>query len=146
MFCLNETEDNHNEQADCEFPEEEKEETKGNESNTEDSDSEYLTEESASSEENENAPQQQGQEETRYPVRMRRAKQFPDYKLYQAVCDEDEPTTVEEAMAGPDKEKWKQAMFEEYNSFQKNNAWTLVDLPEDKKAVQNKWIFKKKKD
>ena len=26
------------------------------------------------------------------------------------------------------------------------NKWTLVDLPNDRKAVENKWIFKKKTD
>src|SRR3954466_10070986 len=27
-----------------------------------------------------------------------------------------------------------------------NKVWTLVDIPEDRKAVENKWIFKKKTD
>ena len=29
-------------------------------------------------------------------------------------------------------------------SLYKNQVWTLVDLPNDRKAVENKWIFKKK--
>ena len=27
-----------------------------------------------------------------------------------------------------------------------NHVWTLVDLPNDQKAVKNKWIFKRKTD
>ena len=28
----------------------------------------------------------------------------------------------------------------------KNEVWTLVDLPDDRQAIENKWIFKKKTD
>ena len=28
----------------------------------------------------------------------------------------------------------------------KNKVWTLVDLPNDRQAIENKWIFKKKTD
>ena len=27
-----------------------------------------------------------------------------------------------------------------------NKVWTLVDLPDDRRAIENKWIFKKKVD
>ena len=27
-----------------------------------------------------------------------------------------------------------------------NKVWTLVDLPDDRQAIENKWIFKKKTD
>ena len=27
-----------------------------------------------------------------------------------------------------------------------NKMWTLVDLPDDQRAIENKWIFKKKTD
>jgi hypothetical protein len=27
-----------------------------------------------------------------------------------------------------------------------NQVWTLVDIPSDRKAIENKWIFKKKTD
>ena len=28
----------------------------------------------------------------------------------------------------------------------KNKVWTLVDLPDDRQAIKNKWIFKRKTD
>ena len=38
------------------------------------------------------------------------------------------------------------AMKSEIGSMYENNVWTLVDLPEDRQAIENKWIFKKKTD
>ena len=35
-------------------------------------------------------------------------------------------------------------MKSEMESMYENQVWTLVDLPNDRKAVENKWIFKRK--
>ena len=34
----------------------------------------------------------------------------------------------------------------EMGSMYENKVWTLVDLPDDRQAIENKWIFKKKTD
>ena len=60
------------------------------------------------------------------------------------LLDNDEPTNYEEAMMSPDSEKWLEAMKSEIGSMYDNQVWTLVDLPDGRKAVENKWIFKKK--
>ena len=31
-------------------------------------------------------------------------------------------------------------------SMYENKVWTLVDLPDDRQAIKNKWIFKRKTD
>ena len=31
-------------------------------------------------------------------------------------------------------------------SMYENKVWTLVDLPDDRQAIENKWIFKRKTD
>ena len=49
-------------------------------------------------------------------------------------------------MEGPESEKWLEAMKSEMKSLYKNEVWTLVDIPEGRKAIENKWIFKKKTD
>ena len=49
-------------------------------------------------------------------------------------------------MDSADSEKWLEAMKSEIGSMHENQVWTLVDLPEGRKAVENKWIFKKKTD
>ena len=36
-----------------------------------------------------------------------------------------------------------EAMKFEVDSMYANKMWTLVDIPDDRKAVENKWIFKK---
>ena len=58
----------------------------------------------------------------------------------------DEPTNYEEAMMSPDSMKWLEAMKSEMGSMYENKVWTLVDLPDDRQAIENKWIFKKKTD
>ncbi|KAK1666425.1 hypothetical protein QYE76_054584 [Lolium multiflorum] len=61
------------------------------------------------------------------------------------VDDNDEdPATYEEAMMSPDSNKWQEAMKSEMGSMYDNKVWTLVDLPDSRKAVENKWIFKRK--
>ena len=34
-------------------------------------------------------------------------------------------------------------MKSEMGSMYENKVWTLVDLPNDRKAIENKWIFNK---
>ena len=44
----------------------------------------------------------------------------------------------------PYSDRWLEAMKSEIGSMYENKVWTLVDLPDDRQATQNKWIFKKK--
>ena len=60
------------------------------------------------------------------------------------LLDHDEPTNYEEAMMSPDSAKWLEAMKSEMGSMYK--VWTLIDLPDDRRAIENKWIFKRKTD
>lgn len=39
---------------------------------------------------------------------------------------------------------WKRAMVEELQSIEKNQTWELVDLPDKKKKIDVKWVFKVK--
>ena len=56
----------------------------------------------------------------------------------------EEPTTVDEALNSPDKEQWKRALDNEYSAHIKNNTWTLTNLPEGRKAIDCRWVFKVK--
>ena len=62
------------------------------------------------------------------------------------LFDHDEPTNYEEAMVSPDSAKWLEAMKSEMRSMYENKVWTLVDLPDDRKAIENTWIVKRKTD
>jgi len=57
-----------------------------------------------------------------------------------------EPLTVTEALSRADKNKWKEAMKEEINSFEENDAWEVVDIPTNGTVVDCKWVFKRKVD
>ena len=46
----------------------------------------------------------------------------------------------------PDSAKWLEAMKSKMRSMYKNKVWTLIDLPKDRRAIEIKWIFKKKTD
>ena len=54
------------------------------------------------------------------------------------LLDNDEPTNYEEAMMSPDSGKWLEAMKSEMGSMYENKVWTLVDLPDDRQAIENK--------
>ena len=60
------------------------------------------------------------------------------------LLDHDEPTNYEEAMVSPDSTKWLEAMRSEMGSMYKNKVWTSIDLPDDRQAIEIKWIFKRK--
>ena len=62
------------------------------------------------------------------------------------LLDHDEPTNYKEAMMSPDSAKWFKAMKSEMGSMYKNKVWTLIDLPKDRRAIEIKWIFKRKTD
>jgi len=67
-----------------------------------------------------------------------------DHALF--IIKSDEPTSNEEALMGPDSDKWLEAAKSEMESMSQNKEWTLVDLPNSVKAIECKWIFKKKID
>ncbi|KAJ9552489.1 hypothetical protein OSB04_016534 [Centaurea solstitialis] len=60
--------------------------------------------------------------------------------------DLDEPTSYQEAMAGPEAAKWKEAMESEMQSMYDNQVCDLVDHIPSLKIVGHKWVFKKKTD
>lgn len=81
--------------------------------------------------------------------RSERVPRPPDYYgEWVTVADSNtrEPVTVHEALSSPAKSKWQEAMQKEMESLHANKVWDLVELPENKKAVGSKWVFKVKVD
>ncbi|KAK1627394.1 hypothetical protein QYE76_001709 [Lolium multiflorum] len=90
-------------------------------------------------------------EEATEPRRSMRERTTPDWYdpcLNVMIVDnnDEDPATYEEAMMSPDSNKWQEAMKSEMGSMYDNLVWTLVDLPDSRKAFENKWIFKRKTD
>lgn len=53
-----------------------------------------------------------------------------------------EPTSYGQAKKSDERNKWQQAMQEEMDAHQLNQTWTLCDLPNDRRAIKSKWVFK----
>jgi transposase InsO family protein len=56
-----------------------------------------------------------------------------------------EPETVYEARKLGNHEQWEQAMLEELAAVERNGTWELVDLPQGRKAIGCRWVFKQKR-
>jgi hypothetical protein len=74
------------------------------------------------------------------PRRLARLRSVRDVLL----LDSDEPTNYQKAVMGKDSESWLGAMRSKLKSMDGNEVWNLVDLPTDVRAVECKWIFKRK--
>ncbi|CAI7843939.1 unnamed protein product [Closterium sp. NIES-54] len=53
-----------------------------------------------------------------------------------------EPANLKEALESSDAEEWKKGMESELKSIDENGTWELVELPEERKAITSKWLFK----
>ena len=85
--------------------------------------------------------------EPRRSTRVRSAPEWYSNPILEVMLlDHGEPTNYEEAMMSPNSDKWLEAMKSEIGSMYENKVWTLVDLLDDRQAIENKWIFKKKTD
>jgi len=70
--------------------------------------------------------------------------------LYAAVdaavhAVEDEPNSYEDAMSRDDRQLWHAAMVSELDSIQRNGTWELIELPEGRRPIGCKWVFKIKR-
>lgn len=82
------------------------------------------------------------------PVVEKRQRRKPDRYGFANMCATtgDDELTYAEAISGPERQMWLQAMAEELQSFEDNQAWEVVDTPSNASVVQCKWVFKKKYD
>ncbi|CAI7843598.1 unnamed protein product [Closterium sp. NIES-54] len=57
-----------------------------------------------------------------------------------------EPASMEEALAGDDREAWLASREDEFQSHMENETWTLTNLPPGKKALDCTWVLRVKTD
>jgi len=53
-----------------------------------------------------------------------------------------EPTTYQQAILGPNANEWKESMMDEIQSIESNETWELCKLPTGQKAIGLKWVYK----
>ncbi|GKD81016.1 putative ribonuclease H-like domain-containing protein [Tanacetum coccineum] len=63
--------------------------------------------------------------------------------LYACFLSQIEPTSIAKALSDS---SWVEAMQEELLQFKLQQVWKLVDLPNGKRAIGTKWVFRNKKD
>ncbi|GKF29269.1 putative ribonuclease H-like domain-containing protein, partial [Tanacetum coccineum] len=63
--------------------------------------------------------------------------------LFACFLSQKEPKKVIHALKDP---SWIEAMQEELLQFKLQEVWTLVELPNGKRAIGTKWVFRNKKD
>ena len=73
----------------------------------------------------------------RRSTRMRTTSEwYDDPVLKVMLLDNNESTSYGEATVGPNSNKWLEAMKSEIGSMYQNKAWTLVDLPDNRQAIE----------
>ncbi|KAH9684825.1 retrovirus-related pol polyprotein from transposon RE2 [Citrus sinensis] len=64
----------------------------------------------------------------------------PAHKSFlSAITSTTEPSFFHEAVKLPE---WHKAMEDEITALEKNNTWTLTHLPDGKKAIGSRWVYK----
>ncbi|GJR48634.1 putative ribonuclease H-like domain-containing protein [Tanacetum coccineum] len=63
--------------------------------------------------------------------------------LFACFLSQEEPKKVVQALKDP---SWIEVMQEELLQFKLQEVWTLVELPNGKRAIGTKWVFRNKKD
>ena len=56
----------------------------------------------------------------------------------------DTPETYQEAIQCAEKDQWEEAMKEEFDSHQVNKTWELTELPQGRKVLPGRWVYRKK--
>ena len=77
-------------------------------------------------------------------IELRRSKRIANQKVFQSQLIHFVPKTYKQALNCPDSHQWVEAMQKELESIHQHKTWSLVDLPENRTAIGNKWIFKMK--
>ena len=65
--------------------------------------------------------------------------------LATATADISEPKSFKQAISCDDKDLWREAMANEARSLAENETWELCDLPEGRQAIDNRWVYKVKR-
>ncbi|KAJ0494593.1 putative RNA-directed DNA polymerase [Helianthus annuus] len=111
---------------------------------------EEETSDSGSSDSEEEPPPQQPDQNDHWVRRSTRATKQPQrydpLVNYILLTENSEPDSYSEAVKVKDSRQWENAMNDEVSSLDKNKTWVLVKLPPEKRALQNKWVFRIKEE
>ena len=70
------------------------------------------------------------------------------YPLFKVNKDDPDSPTLRQALAGPHKEEFLEAMRQEIEELEKHNTWTVVkrsEIPQGKNVIPGTWALKIKR-
>ena len=87
----------------------------------------------------------EGQDISRPTLRDRSHIQLPvRYEDYAMFADSSEPNSYSQAIQCENSHEWQSAMDDEMKSLCENNTWELVDKPDDRMVIDNRWVYRVK--
>jgi hypothetical protein len=98
--------------------------------------------------ENDDSVLTESEEETEQVIRRssrvsKMPKRFDDYEMSFVALNE-EQITYQQAVSGQNSKEWNNAIKNELDALERNATWIETDLPNDKKAIEAKWVFRVK--
>lgn len=78
-----------------------------------------------------------------YSLRPRGNIRQPE-RFEACLVSSDEPANYREAISCADSAQWKRAIDAEFEAHAKNNTWDVVKIPEGRRPIGFKWVFKVK--
>jgi len=66
------------------------------------------------------------------------------YTVFTETNSNTDPKTLKEAMSSSEWPKWEKAIQIELEMLRRMGTWELVDPPENRKPITNKWVFIRK--
>jgi hypothetical protein len=66
------------------------------------------------------------------------------YEDYAMFAEFPEPMSYTQAMKSENSHEWNLAMDDEIESLKMNNTWELIDKPDDRLVIKNRWVYKVK--
>jgi hypothetical protein len=78
-------------------------------------------------------------------LRDRRFLKTPKRLVEMMIIESDEPRNFAEAVTSDEASRWRTAMNEEMASLEENSTWELHNLPEGRKVISNRWVYRKKR-
>ena len=73
-------------------------------------------------------------------------RRYDDYVAFEQKSPHSEPKTYKEAINSVNSKDWIKAMDEELENMRETGTWEVSQLPEGRKSIGSKWVFKTKFD
>lgn len=68
------------------------------------------------------------------------------HDTYCLLKEEGEPVSFQEVGRSLDASPWMEGRHEDIEALHRNRTWEFVKLPKGRKAIDNKWVYKIKRD